>query len=106
MKRFIILLLLLCVPSLLGACTSGESVREQAISRDRFIAVNVALRQIDPEGPKASERRDEVLREHGVTTEQLREFVERRENRPGELAEIWEEIARRTDRVRDLEESL
>lgn len=55
--------------------------------------VSVALGRLDPAAPNHEARIAEVLREHGVTPEEMEAFVEARSAKPGELAAVWEEVA-------------
>lgn len=76
---------------LLGACGRAEpEPAGSVISRQRFVAANVALRMLDSTATAA--QRDSVLRRHRVTEEQLRGFVAAHAG-DTVLAGVWEQIA-------------
>ncbi len=94
-------LILLMAGLLLGTgCSSGtsEPAEETTISRETFVetyfALRVAaLRRSSQEITPAV--RDQVLREQGVTQEDLLHFVEVRGDEPGFMEGIWNEIENR-----------
>lgn len=92
-RRAWIALVLLAV---LG-CERPADPARQTISREQFVAVNVALRQIPADTAAADSLRAAVLAEHGVTEGELIAFVEARAERPLELSQIWTEIQQRLD---------
>ncbi len=96
MRRCRALLALVGLLTLAGCERVGDPAR-RTLPRERFIEVNVALRQVEPEAPEADSARAAVLSEHGVTAEQLLAFVQARSGRPQELAQIWAEIQERLD---------
>lgn len=61
--------------------------------RTKFVEVSVALGRLDPAAPDHDARVAEVLREHGVSAEEMEAFVEARSGEPEELAAVWEEVA-------------
>lgn len=61
--------------------------------RTKFVEVSVALGRLDAAAPDHQARVAEVLREHGVTPEEMEAFVEARSAKPGELAAVWAEVA-------------
>ena len=81
---------------LAGLITLGcERIPERpgaTISRERFVAVNVALRTADG----VAAQRAQILKQHGVTEQQLRAFV-RAYSRDTTLVGAWEEIAKRIE---------
>lgn len=98
---------------LLTAACGGEREAEGVISREKFVAANVALRSarfphpesaVTPED-SAKARADsaairaEVLRRQGVTPRQLRAFVAAHRSETEELAEVWDEITNRLARA-------
>jgi hypothetical protein len=60
----------------LVAC-GGDRTEPGMITRDQFIRVNVDLRILPKEAQDIEERRQQVLREHGLTQEQILDFIER-----------------------------
>lgn len=77
---------------MLTACgTAGAG--GDAITRDEFIAANVALRRIAADSAGAAERRDSVLERQGVTAADLEAFVDLYAREPEALADVWTEIA-------------
>lgn len=93
-KRRGVLLIVLAVGAAPGCGREPQAV-DGTIPRERFVEVSVALRQIDADSATVDSVRAEVLARHGVTAEQLRDFVHAHGERPAELAAIWDEIARR-----------
>lgn len=81
---------------LLAVAACGDSPATTEVSDERFIEVVVQLRRAametmgSPDGFEA--RRDAVLRDAGVTEEQLRAYVETRGRDLDRMAEIWETI--------------
>ncbi|MET0398367.1 MAG: hypothetical protein ABW277_16330 [Longimicrobiaceae bacterium] len=97
------LLAALALPAALGGCR-GEY--PGTLSRERFVAVNVALRRLDPAGrdslrtaADSARARAAVLRKEGVTEKELRAFVDARRDDTEELSETWREIASRLARA-------
>ncbi len=91
------LLLALALPAALGGCRDEYA---GTLSRERFVAVNVALRRLDAPGrdslrtaADSARARAAVLRRLGVTEKELRAFVDTRRNDTEELSEAWREIA-------------
>jgi hypothetical protein len=87
--------LLLLLPLLLaGGCRSDAGAT--GISDERFIDVVVQLRRAAHETrdePAAyAARRDAILREAGVTEEQLRAYVDVRGRDIDHMAQIWDSI--------------
>ncbi|MGI9181266.1 MAG: hypothetical protein ACR2H9_12310 [Longimicrobiaceae bacterium] len=97
--RRLMLVLLALLP--LAACDRAGAPARRTVAAERFIEVNVALRQIDAEAPEADSARAAVLAEHGVTEEQMLAFVRARSDRPQELAQIWAEIQQRLEIAAD-----
>jgi hypothetical protein len=88
--------LLLVVPLavLLSACGKDEQPAG-VISRDKFIAANVAVRTLPDDA--TPERRAQALRKHGVTDRQLKAWVTVNARDPEVLAKAWEQIAFQVD---------
>ncbi len=86
-----------------AACPWEPAGTRGTISAERFIAVNVDLRRIDPAAEDAAEQRSRVLAEHGITGAELRAFVEARAERPQELARIWTQIQERLEQLQQPE---
>jgi septal ring factor EnvC (AmiA/AmiB activator) len=97
------LLLAFALPAALGGC------REEypgTLSRERFVAVNVALRRLDAAGraplrtaADSGRARAAVLKKEGVTEKELQAFVDARRNDTEELSEAWREVAVRLARA-------
>lgn len=80
------------------ACGGREPAStEAAITREQFVETYVALRRIAGDTAVVDSLRTVVLAEHGVTEEELRNFVVDRGEHPEELASVWEEIFRRLE---------
>ncbi|HEX2189806.1 MAG TPA: hypothetical protein VHG51_12945 [Longimicrobiaceae bacterium] len=97
MTRHGLRLLLACaLPAALHGCGGGDP---DTISRERFVAANVALRRLDGDTlrtPADSARaRAATLERLGVTEEQLVAYVDARRRDTGDIAETWREIAGR-----------
>ncbi|HLL48851.1 MAG TPA: hypothetical protein VK399_19275 [Longimicrobiaceae bacterium] len=91
------LLLALALPAALGGCRDEYA---GTLSRERFVAVNVALRRLDAPGrdslrtaADSARARAAVLKRLGVTEKELQAFVDSRRNDTEELSEAWREIA-------------
>jgi hypothetical protein len=82
---------------LLAGCSREPEAPAGVISREKFIAANVALRSLPDTAPQA--RRDAALKQARVTDRQLREWVIAYSRRPEEMAKAWEEIAFKTDSI-------
>ncbi len=84
-----------------GGGTGGAEGGTPALTRERFVAVVVALRKAEIELQHADSpaaefavRRDRILAEHGVTEEDLREYV-RAHGEVDLLEETWDTILQR-----------
>jgi hypothetical protein len=103
MTRYLLLLLLLA----LSGCGRTDAT---GLSDERFIEVVVALRTAaddtrgDPSGYEA--RRTVILREAGVSEDELRAYVGRHSRDLHHMAEIWEAINERLTREGESEELL
>jgi hypothetical protein len=82
---------------LVTASCDMDTAERQVISREDFIRVNVELRQIQHVAEDADEQRREILERHGLTQEQVLDFVENGGHSIEELREIWTEITRRLE---------
>lgn len=91
--------LLLVLPALLAAaaCTPEPEVPAGVISRDKFVAANVAVRSLPDTVSQA--RRDAALKKVGVTDRQLRTWVTVHARQPETLSKAWEDIAYKVDSV-------
>ncbi|MEW5931727.1 MAG: hypothetical protein AB1941_30020, partial [Gemmatimonadota bacterium] len=103
MKHAALLLAALALPAALGGCRDEYP---GTLSRERFVAVNVALRRLDVprrdslRTPADSARaRAAVLKRLGVTEKDLRAYVDARRNDTEELSETWTEISARITRA-------
>jgi hypothetical protein len=90
-------LLVLLAAMALAACKRTPAAPAGVISRDKFVAANVAVRTLPDSAPQA--QRDAALKKTGVTDRQLRAWVTAYSRRPEALAEAWEEIAFKVDSI-------
>lgn len=81
---------------LAAACGGGREARG-GISRETFVAANVALRTLPAGAP--AERRRQVLKTHRVTDKQLKAWVTAHGRDPKALGAAWDEIAARLDSI-------
>lgn len=88
--------------SIAAACGCGlfppEPQAESGIDRQTFIEVYVALRSADMHSMEAAEfeaRKADIMAEHGVTPEQLLEFVERHGHDVRFMADVWKDVQAR-----------
>jgi hypothetical protein len=84
----------------LTACDGGVpgSERERTIPRETFIRAMVELRLLASESPEdrvASTRRDRLLEELGVTSEQLIRFAEVHGRNVPYMNDVWNEVHQR-----------
>lgn len=92
-----------------GACdTPGgpgpSSAGDDTIDRETFVSAYVDLRLealSSPDGIAPPERRDEVLRRHGVEPDDLLRFVEKHGDQPDFMREVWAEAQERIERARE-----
>jgi hypothetical protein len=82
------LLLALCILSAASACKPGRST----LSREQFVRANVALRAVVDSGPRGDSLRAAALRRAGVTSAQLRAYVQANARNTDQLAKAWEAI--------------
>lgn len=87
----------LVFPLLLAACKREPEIPAGVISRDKFVAANVAVRTLPDSAPQA--QRDAALKKAGVTDRQLRTWVTAYSRQPELLAKTWEEIAFKVDSI-------
>lgn len=92
LPRFPPLLPLLIAALVVASC--GRERQRDALSRGRFIEVNVALRRALAAPGDTAGRRVATLRRYRITARQLERWVAARQGEPEELADAWEEIAR------------
>ena len=88
MSRTALLALLVLLP----ACGQGDD----GISREKFVRVNVALRQVPDSARNAAARRDSVLRRERVTAAQMERWVKTHAG-SASLMVAWREIAAELD---------
>lgn len=86
-------LLLLCLLAAAPGCRADAA--GAPISRDRFVAANVALRTLPPDATE--EQRAAVLARYRVTADDLHGWVRAHADRPEVLAEAWQRVAGRLD---------
>jgi hypothetical protein len=94
MHRFLLVPL---VALALAACKRTPEAPTGVISREKFVAANVAVRTLPDTVPQA--RRDAALKKVGVTDKQLRAWVTAYSREPEALAKAWEEIAFKVDSI-------
>lgn len=80
-----------------AACTPEPEVAAGVISRDKFVAANVAVRVLPDTVSQA--RRDSALKKVGVTDRQLRTWVTVYSRQPETLSKAWEDIAYKVDSI-------
>jgi hypothetical protein len=80
------------VPLVLLAACRG---RADVVSRERFIAANVALRTLADDA--TPEQRDSVLARYRVDADDLRRWLDHHEGRPEVLSAAWHAVAERLD---------
>lgn len=80
-----------------AACTPEPEVPAGVISRDKFVAANVAVRSLPDTVSQA--RREAELRKVGVTDRQLRAWVTVYSRQPETLSKAWEDIAYKVDSI-------
>jgi hypothetical protein len=87
---------LLAAALALAACKPDKpQAPAGVISRDKFVAANVAVRLVSDTAPQAL--RDSALKKAGVTDRQLRAWVTAHSRDPEFLAKTWEQIAFKVD---------
>jgi hypothetical protein len=91
-------LLLLCL--LLAAAGCRGTPGADGISRERFVAANVALRTLP--GDATDEQRAAVLARYRVTPDDLRAWVHANGDRPEALAAAWQQVAGRLDSLAEV----
>lgn len=92
----------LLTPALLLSlgCGNGAGPEPEVIDRETFVATYVDLRAAalsTADGRITPERREEILRAHGVTEEDLLAFAEVHGRDVEYMAEVWSEIEQRLD---------
>ena len=105
-RGFSITFAVACLP-LAAGCDGGSSPIEGTMDPEVFVSVMAQLSQVyqfPPAGTLADDRharadslRSQILREHGVTAEQLIEFAERAGRDPTRMEELAERIAALND---------
>lgn len=103
MKHAALLLAALALPAALAACRDEYA---GTLPRERFVAVNVAVRRLDVPGrdslrtaADSARARAAVLKRLGVTEKDLQAYVDARRNDTEELSETWSEISARITRA-------
>jgi hypothetical protein len=81
----------------LAACTQKPETPTGVISREKFVAANVAVRLLPDTAQQAA--RDAALKKAGVSDRQLRAWVTAYSRQPETLAKTWEEIAFKVDSI-------
>lgn len=82
---------------LLAACKPEPKVPAGVISRDKFVAANIAVRTLPESAAQA--QREAALKKAGVTDRQLRAWVTAHARQPETLSKAWEEIAFKVDSI-------
>jgi hypothetical protein len=90
---------------LVGCDALAPTSRDGGLTKAQFVDVIVALREAEREiiqdvtsdsaHVAFAERRDEILQRHGVSEEDLRQFVARHRDRPALVTDAWDQIAQR-----------
>lgn len=83
-----VLLLGACAAS---ACDPGDG-SDGGIDRSDFVAAYVDLRQAVLRDSVDEARRDSILAVHGVTADEMRDYIERHADDPAALADTWREV--------------
>lgn len=83
------------VPALLLVALAACRGERETISRDRFVAANVALRTLPEDAPDSA--RAAVLARYRVDAGDLRAWVEANRDEPEVLAAAWKRVAERVD---------
>lgn len=78
---------------LAAAACSPDPGSPDALTRERFVAANVALRAVSDTLPGADSLRVAALKKAGVTAPQLRGWVRSHRRDTELLAAVWKEIA-------------
>ena len=85
---------------LVSLACGGEDGRTAALDRNAFVEVYVDLRLAALSAPSRQltpERREEVLRTHGVTEQDVLAFVEAHGRDVDYMQEVWAEVEARMD---------
>lgn len=98
----------LALPTLGSAACAGDGAdpgpgAEELISRETFVSTYVDLRVAalrNPDGEIEPGERARLLREHGVTEEQLLRFVEGHFQDAGYMEAVWDDVESRLDSIR------
>jgi hypothetical protein len=80
---------------LLAGCPSADPAGGQPIQREQFVRVVVELRQAEQQSRTAADfeaRKAEVLERHGVSEEELLQFVGRHGGDVRAMLEIWDTV--------------
>lgn len=79
---------------LLAACNRDLATPTTAMSRDSFITIYVELSRARTASPPDSfpSKKEEILRRHNVTEEDLRKFVHAHGQQPDFMADVWKTV--------------
>jgi hypothetical protein len=80
----------------LAACGGGRDA-SAAIPRERFVAANVELRTVPDTVRDAAALREQALKAHRVTDEELKAFVAAHGGDATYMADVWREISHKVD---------
>jgi hypothetical protein len=90
---------------LVGCDALAPTSRDGGLNKAQFVDVIVALREAEREiiqevtsdsaHIEFAQRKDEILRRHGVSEEDLHQFVARHRDRPALVTDAWDQIAQR-----------
>ena len=83
---------------LLGGCGKEGRAAPGVVSRERFIAANIAMRAVPDTAARADSLRAAALQKHRLTEKELRDWVAAQRD-PAELASVWAVIADSVDRI-------
>jgi hypothetical protein len=103
--------------AMVGCEALGPTARDGGVTRAAFIEVIVALREaerelvLDESSDSAhiefAHRKEDILQRHGVSEDDLRQFVTRHRDRPAVMTEVWDQIAQRLGvRTEDIMEGM
>jgi hypothetical protein len=102
---------------IVGCDALDPTARDGAVTRAGFIEVIVALREAERELVRDessdsahiefAQRKEDILQRHGVSEDDLRQFVTRHRDRPSVMTEVWDQIAQRLGvRTEDIMEGM
>jgi hypothetical protein len=100
-KLLIIGGLILCVVILLsihGHMSSPEGVEEKFV--EVYVQFSLAAEKFKSDSLGLAEERQRILKQAGVTQDEMDDFVDRLNERPQDWAEVWEKIVQKLEEKR------